>query len=80
MILPDGNDLMSLKSINWKNWVLSFFQPDGETFQFPNIFPEKEKEKKDKEQEESQKASKVAFKKFLDKNKNRPGLPGWFSI
>lgn len=72
--------LYELKINKLKKLGIVFFQPDGETFQFPNIFPEKEKEKKDKEQEESQKASKVAFNKFLDKNKNRPGLPGWFSI
>uniref|UniRef100_A0A1B6EZ04 Large ribosomal subunit protein uL23m n=1 Tax=Cuerna arida TaxID=1464854 RepID=A0A1B6EZ04_9HEMI len=54
--------------------------PLGETFEFPNLFPEKIKEKKDKDEQETQEVTRQGFKKFLEKNKNRPGVPGWYSI
>ncbi|KAF2880980.1 hypothetical protein ILUMI_25196 [Ignelater luminosus] len=53
--------------------------PKGETFEFPNLFPE-EKEKELKEQEKTFEEIKKSHEKFLSKNSNRPGTPGWFSF
>uniref|UniRef100_A0A336MED3 Large ribosomal subunit protein uL23m n=1 Tax=Culicoides sonorensis TaxID=179676 RepID=A0A336MED3_CULSO len=56
--------------------------PKDVVFQFPDIFGEKEEEKK-KEKREDEKALDMSsdnFKKYLDKNKNRVGLPSWYSI
>lgn len=50
------------------------------TFEFPNIFPDKkEKEEMDKADEQIDQM-KGKFNEYVDKNKKRPGLPGWFSI
>lgn len=56
------------------------FQPLGETFEFPKLIPETIKEKEEKELNDTQKSLKDIQKKFLEKNKNRHGLPGWYSI
>ncbi|ENN72417.1 39S ribosomal protein L23, mitochondrial [Dendroctonus ponderosae] len=50
----------------------------GESFEFPDLFPGAE-EKMD-EYEKSLRASKEGFTKYVEKNKQRPGMPGWFSI
>lgn len=55
------------------------FQPENEKFVFPDIFPETETTKMDRESQKM-KESKNSFREFLDKNKKRTGLPGWFSI
>ncbi|XP_059622205.1 large ribosomal subunit protein uL23m [Phlebotomus argentipes] len=52
--------------------------PKDMTFEFPNIFPE---EKKDKlKEEKSLDEAKNNHKKFLERNKSRPSVPGWYSI
>lgn len=48
-------------------------------FEFPTIFPEEAKKDEDKAQEAVD-SMKDKFKKYVDRNKARPGLPGWFSI
>jgi len=52
--------------------------PKEQVFTFPEMFTEKEeaKEKDEKAMDES----KEGFRKFLDRNKKRPGTPGWYSI
>ncbi|EDW33170.1 GL24615 [Drosophila persimilis] len=52
--------------------------PKTEEFTFPELF-EKKAEIKEKE-EKSMDESKNGFRKFLDRNKKRPGTPGWYSI
>lgn len=53
-------------------------QPKDMKFTFPDLFPNKadEKKKGDRELE----LTKERYKVFLNRNKHRPGLPGWFSI
>ncbi|GAB0091193.1 39S ribosomal protein L23, mitochondrial [Sergentomyia squamirostris] len=52
--------------------------PKEMSFEFPDIFPEdKKKQQKD---EKSLDEAKKNHKKFLDRNKSRPSVPGWFSI
>ncbi|XP_017011607.1 large ribosomal subunit protein uL23m [Drosophila takahashii] len=52
--------------------------PREEKFVFPDFFAEKA-ERQEKE-EKSLDESKEGFRRFLDRNKKRPGTPGWFSI
>ncbi|XP_054268503.1 39S ribosomal protein L23, mitochondrial [Macrosteles quadrilineatus] len=54
--------------------------PLGETFEFPKLISETIKEKEEKTLNDTQKSLKDIQKKFLEKNKNRHGLPGWYSI
>lgn len=55
--------------------------PREVTFKFPDIFPsEAEEKEKKREDERALESSKEEFQKFIDKNKNRKGLPGWFSF
>ncbi|CAD7004739.1 39S ribosomal protein L23, mitochondrial isoform X1 [Ceratitis capitata] len=49
-----------------------------EEFTFPDLFSKKEEQKK--AEEKSLDDSKQGFKRFLDRNKKRPGTPGWYSI
>lgn len=53
-------------------------QPKGETFQFPDLFKEKDKEASD--HEKALEEVKKGYQQFLDRNKNRPNMPGWFTI
>ncbi|KAL5293458.1 MRPL23 family protein [Megaselia abdita] len=53
--------------------------PKENKFVFPDLFPQSAKDKKEQD-EKSLEESKVNFKKYLDRNKGRPGAPGWFSI
>lgn len=53
-------------------------QPKTEAFTFPDLFVDKA-EKQEKE-EKSLDESKEGFRRFLDRNKKRPGTPGWYSI
>lgn len=39
-----------------------------------------EKAEKQAQEEKSLDESKAGFRKFLSRNKKRPGTPGWFSI
>ncbi|XP_013100469.1 large ribosomal subunit protein uL23m [Stomoxys calcitrans] len=52
--------------------------PKDMEFKFPDIFAKKEETKK--AEDKAMDDSKEGFKKFLDRNKKRPGTPGWFSI
>lgn len=52
--------------------------PRTEEFTFPELFSKKEEQKK--AEEKSLDESKQGFKRFLDRNKKRPGAPGWYSI
>ncbi|KYB27800.1 large ribosomal subunit protein uL23m [Tribolium castaneum] len=52
--------------------------PKDEKFVFPDLFPVDNKAKE--EEEATIKQSKEGFKQFLEKNKERPNMPGWFSI
>ncbi|XP_018801866.1 PREDICTED: 39S ribosomal protein L23, mitochondrial [Bactrocera latifrons] len=52
--------------------------PRTEEFTFPDLFEKKEEQKK--AEEKSMDDSKQGFKRFLDRNKKRPGTPGWYSI
>lgn len=55
--------------------------PREVSFTFPDLFPsDAEDKEKRRDDEKSMDQSKEEFKKFLDKNKNRKGLPGWFSF
>uniref|UniRef100_A0A2M4C2C9 Large ribosomal subunit protein uL23m n=1 Tax=Anopheles marajoara TaxID=58244 RepID=A0A2M4C2C9_9DIPT len=48
-------------------------------FEFPDMFPTDAKQKIEDDKKSLDDAKKN-YKKFLDKNKDRPGTPGWFSI
>lgn len=55
--------------------------PKDVKFEFPDIFPsEAEDKKKQREDEKALDQSKDAFKKYLDRNKKRRGVPSWYSI
>lgn len=49
-------------------------------FTFPDIFPSKKHEERKESEMKSIEESKQGFKRFLERNKGRPGTPGWFSI
>lgn len=48
-------------------------------FDFPNIFPADAK-KVQEDDAKSLEETKKNYRKYLDKNKSRPGTPGWFTI
>ncbi|XP_055856337.1 39S ribosomal protein L23, mitochondrial [Episyrphus balteatus] len=48
-------------------------------FTFPEVTVGKDGDKEEKDQK-AMDESKQGFKSFLDRNKKRPGTPGWFSI
>lgn len=55
--------------------------PKEVSFKFPNLFPkESESQKNLKDDEKSLEDAKNRYKQFLDRNKKRRALPGWFSI
>lgn len=60
-------------------YLFSFFQKEGETFEFPDITTEKEKDD-ESETKRIQEETKQSYKKFAERNKYRLGLPGWFSL
>lgn len=48
---------------------------------FPDLFPSDAEAKTKKEDDEkSLEQAKEGFKKYLKRNEERPGTPGWFSI
>ncbi|CAD7081373.1 unnamed protein product [Hermetia illucens] len=53
--------------------------PKEEKFEFPDIF-EKQDLAKQESDNKALEDTKQGFKKYLERNKFRPGLPGWFSI
>lgn len=58
---------------------MSNLQPREEVFQFPNLFPKDRTEEIKKEMKGLDEAKKV-MQENQERNKYRPGLPGWFSI
>ncbi|CAH0561268.1 unnamed protein product [Brassicogethes aeneus] len=52
--------------------------PKGEVFKFPDLFANEMKP--EEERDKALKEAKEGHNKFLEKNKNRPSLPGWFNI
>lgn len=53
--------------------------PKDMTFEFPNLFPAEAKQQLEDDKKSLDEAKKN-HKKYLEKNKHRPGTPGWFSI
>lgn len=47
-------------------------------FTFPEMFTKKDDAKK--ADEKAMEDTKQGFKQFLERNKKRPGTPGWYSI
>lgn len=56
-----------------------YLQPKDVKFAFPNIFPE-EVDKKVQDDSKSFDQAKETYKKYLERNKTRPGTPSWFSL
>lgn len=55
--------------------------PKEVKFTFPDLFPEDAESKQSlKDDEKGLDEAKKRYKEFLDRNKKRPALPGWFSI
>lgn len=55
--------------------------PKEVDFTFPDVFPEDAETKKNlKDDEKALDESKKNYKKYLDRNKERKALPGWYSI
>lgn len=52
--------------------------PKTMSFEFPDLFASKKDE--EVQQEKSLDEAKKSFQKYIDKNKNRPDIPSWFSI
>lgn len=55
-------------------------KPRDQEFEFPEVCLTEEQKKRSKEDEKSSKISGEMFKNYLEKQANRPGLPGWFSF
>lgn len=55
-----------------------FFQPKEITFEFPDLFAGKKDD--DEDELKTLDESKKNFQNYLERNKNRPNLPSWFSI
>uniref|UniRef100_A0A2C9GW57 Large ribosomal subunit protein uL23m n=1 Tax=Anopheles farauti TaxID=69004 RepID=A0A2C9GW57_9DIPT len=53
--------------------------PNTVKFDFPDVCPN-DAQQKIEDDKKSLEDAKKNHKKFLDKNKDRPGTPGWFSI
>ncbi|KAG4078945.1 hypothetical protein HA402_010897 [Bradysia odoriphaga] len=53
--------------------------PSDVKFKFPDLFPV-DAEKKRQDGSKSLDQAKIAFKKYVDRNKSRPGAPSWFSL
>lgn len=54
-------------------------KPKDQKFEFPNLFPEDIKQKQDDDSKSLDQAKEM-FKKYQDRNQQRPGTPGWFSL
>ncbi|XP_030747214.1 probable 39S ribosomal protein L23, mitochondrial [Sitophilus oryzae] len=52
--------------------------PKDQEFKFPDLFPKVSTVEED--YEKTIKQTKDGFKDYLDKNKERPGMPGWFTV
>lgn len=60
--------------------LLSNSQPKDVKFTFPDLFSEETRKEEEDQTKEALDSMKEKFKTYVDRNKNRPGLPGWFSI
>lgn len=60
--------------------LISNSQREDVKFEFPDLFSKEVKKEEENKQQQAVDAMNVKFKKFVDQNKNRPGLPGWYSI
>lgn len=50
-------------------------------FDFPDLFPsDAEAKEKRRDDEKALDEAKANHKQYLDRNKERPGTPGWFTI
>ncbi|XP_045479916.1 probable 39S ribosomal protein L23, mitochondrial [Harmonia axyridis] len=49
----------------------------AEKFEFPELYPAKDK---DKSEEKTMEQLRKEYSNFIEKNKERPNVPGWFSI
>lgn len=55
--------------------------PKEVSFTYPDLFPENSESKKQmKDDEKSMEMAKDRYKEFLERNKNRRDIPGWFSL
>ncbi|CAG7818351.1 unnamed protein product [Allacma fusca] len=54
--------------------------PKGATFAFPDIYPEQKEEEETSEREKTIKQIEHSFEELKKRNKNRPDVPGWFTI
>lgn len=85
----DDTKLAYVTLVSWKivllaHFTVSFtygspFQPKDMKFEFPNLFPAEAKQQLEDDKKSLDEAKKN-HKKYLEKNKHRPGTPGWFSI
>lgn len=54
--------------------------PRDEKFVFPDLYDSKAAPEAKEDHDKSLKIAKQQFNEYTDKNKNRPGVPSWFSI
>ncbi|XP_015518050.1 probable 39S ribosomal protein L23, mitochondrial [Neodiprion virginianus] len=54
--------------------------PKDQKFTFPDLFPKDKKNTTIKDGEKSLEDMKNSFKNYLDRNKERPGMPNWYTI
>jgi len=54
--------------------------PKDVKFEFPDLFPVAAKKEEGDKMNKAVDEMQVQFKKYVERNKNRPGLPGWYSI
>lgn len=60
--------------------IFIFPQPKDQKFVYPDIFPKDKTEQGQKETDKSVGELKKSFQQYLDRNKERPGVPNWFTI
>lgn len=54
--------------------------PKTESFTFPELFPKEAEKKRKEEENKSIDEAKKGHQVFLEKSKERPNMPGWFSF
>lgn len=54
-------------------------QPKDTKFAFPDIFPADVAQKQEDDTKSLDQA-KETYKKYIERNKNRPGTPAWYSL
>ncbi|KAJ8944872.1 hypothetical protein NQ314_009362 [Rhamnusium bicolor] len=53
--------------------------PKNESFVFPDLF-EKDEQEEDQDHRKALKEAKKGFENYIQKNKHRPNMPGWFTV